>query len=574
MRRNLVSSSNLKRLDVVLPIVILGIFSGVIRAETTRSSGYAHQTYVQRMGPSTHPLRLPPVVPDQGKAPSSPNTDDISPFVLQGIHFDGNTVFNATELMALAKPYMGRLVSFTDLEDIRIAITRHYESAGYPNSGALLPSQHIEDGQVRFRIIEGRLDTVHIRGSGHLNPEYIRGRLLWGLTNQPLNSKALGERFRLLLTDPLIARLQGTLRPGEKIGSGILDLDVTTADSLDLGLSFDNHRSVSTGADTGRLVGNLRNFTGWGDDLALTLGRSQGALEGSIAWTVPVSPRDTRITIYHSKSRATVIEEPLNKIDIDNLSRRWGIGFDYPLWRWTTGHLRLGAKFEHEFSRTLFLGRGWPLSSGVEANGSAQVSVLRFVQDYALRTKIRSFAARSTVSLGIDAFDATIHDDNKPDSRFVSWVGQARQAWRLKRNGQKRDDRIVLRADLQWTNDSLLPLEQFAVGGANSVRGYRENQLVRDQGYVASIEYRHSLLTFDNPHDLKLVLFSDIGGGRYRDKHVSDSLLWSIGIGMRWKWKRLRAAIDWGCPLRSVPEPFEHDLQDDGVHFSLSFDLL
>nr|VFK56787.1 MAG: Hemolysin activation/secretion protein [Candidatus Kentron sp. TUN]VFK63631.1 MAG: Hemolysin activation/secretion protein [Candidatus Kentron sp. TUN]VFK64018.1 MAG: Hemolysin activation/secretion protein [Candidatus Kentron sp. TUN] len=575
-----------KLFGVLLTVATLGIDLEIARAEPARSQ-YANPEYTRHPGPGSRalepsihptptqepPFRLPPVVSDRAETDSSSDTSGVPRFVLKKIHFQGNTIFTAAQLMTSAKPYIGELVSLADLEDIRLAVTRHYQSAGYPNSGALLPSQHIQDGQVRLQVVEGQLDNVRIRGNGRLDSAYIRDRLRWGLTDKPLDSKALGERFQLLLTDPLIERMQGTLRPGQKPGSGILDLNVTTANPFDLGLRFDNHRSASTGADTGRLLGNLRNLTGWGDTLALTLGHSQGAMEGSIAWTIPVSPRDTRITLYHAETRATVIEEPLNEVHIDSRSRRWVMGLNYPLWRRTTGHFTLGAKFEHGFSRTWLLGQGESLSPGVESDGSARVSVFRFTQDYSLRSPTRSFSARSTLSTGVNILDATIHD-HRPDGRFVSWVGQARQAWRLKRDGQKRDDRITLRADIQWTNDSLLPLEQFAVGGANSVRGYRENQLVRDQGYIASLEYRHSLLGPGNPHDLKLVLFSDIGGGRYWDKRVPDSHLWSVGIGVRWDWKQLHAAIDWGYRLRSVPEPLDHDLQDEGVHFSLNLDLL
>jgi hemolysin activation/secretion protein len=44
-----------------------------------------------------------------------------------------------------------------------------------------------------------------------------------------------------------------------------------------------------------------------------------------------------------------------------------------------------------------------------------------------------------------------------------------------------RGDQYVLRNDLQLAKDPLLPLEQFTVGGASTVRGYRENQLVKDK---------------------------------------------------------------------------------------------
>jgi len=48
----------------------------------------------------------------------------------------------------------------------------------------------------------------------------------------------------------------------------------------------------------------------------------------------------------------------------------------------------------------------------------------------------------------------------------------------------------LTRLDVQLASAPLLPLEQIAVGGRYSVRGYRENQLVRDNGVIGSVEAR------------------------------------------------------------------------------------
>ena len=60
--------------------------------------------------------------------------------------------------------------------------------------------------------------------------------------------------------------------------------------------------------------------------------------------------------------------------------------------------------------------------------------------------------------------------------------------------------------------DRQLPtLEQFAVGGVDSVRGYQENQLVRDQGLTASLELRVPVLRKQERDVLEAVPFFDVG---------------------------------------------------------------
>ena len=85
----------------------------------------------------------------------------------------------------------------------------------------------------------------------------------------------------------------------------------------------------------------------------------------------------------------------------------------------------------------------------------------------------------------------------------------------------------------QYTGERLLALEQMAVGGVNTVRGYRENQLVRDRAVVASLEFRVPLL-FNKAGAgiLELAPFFDFGGGWdvHEDRHPET--IASTGIGL------------------------------------------
>jgi len=75
-------------------------------------------------------------------------------------------------------------------------------------------------------------------------------------------------------------------------------------------------------------------------------------------------------------------------------------------------------------------------------------------------------AARSEFSLGIGAFNATINDD-LPDSRFSLGGGR--------RSGAPPPDTLLIRGDVQLSDRALVPIEQFSLGGLESVRGYRQD---------------------------------------------------------------------------------------------------
>lgn len=517
--------------------------------------------------PDYPPPRQPSdfVLPPVEEVPQVGVTGEVR-FVLRDVQFIGNTVFDDATLRQLARTYLGRSVSMADLEGLRMRLTRYYNQAGYVTSGAILPDQHIRNGRVVYRIVEGSLTHVQVQGTQRLRPEYVSDRLSLGLT-QPLNARQLQERFQLLLTDPLIERLNGELIPGAAPGESILDLRVTRSRPYALYLGYDNHRPPSIGSEEVIMGGHLHNLTDYGDMLSFETALSEGATDYEVGFFVPLSPADTRFNLRYVRGESSVVEESLQIADIRSDFQTLELGVTQPLWRTLQESFSLGLTLALRKSQTFMLGRGTPFSLGVEDDGKSSTSVIRFTQDYVSRSRRQVLAARSTFSLGMDAFDATINE-GLPDGRFFSWIGQIQYARRLGTQGAQ----VMLRGDLQWTNDRLLPLERFAIGGATSVRGYRENEFVRDNGFDASVEFRYPLFggrLAASGHSLQLAAFYDLGSAWNKGERGDAPVISSLGGGLLWDCRVLSAAVYFAHALDEVSEKTEYDLQDDGIHFSL-----
>ncbi len=128
-----------------------------------------------------------------------------------------------------------------------------------------------------------------------------------------------------------------------------------------------------------------------------------------------------------------------------------------------------------------------------------------------------------------------------------------------------------LRGNLQLSNEALLPQERIAVGGVYSVRGYRENELVRDNGYSGSIEFHYPLFAMQGTYANQLTVFPfiDVGAG-WNDRDNADYLN-AIGIGMSWQGlKHFKADFYYAHDIRQAVPRASHDLQDDGIFFNLS----
>jgi len=204
------------------------------------------------------------------------------------------------------------------------------------------------------------------------------------------------------------------------------------------------------------------------------------------------------------------------------------------------------------------------------------VTALRAAQEFVYRTPNQVIAARSRFSVGVDALGSTIHDDGRPDSRFFAWLGQFQLVRRLDFLPLLfRDTQVIARSDLQVSDDPLLVLEQVAVGGRYTVRGYRENTLVRDNAFLASLEARVPLIRSVPWADyLQLAPFFDYGRAWNTDRDTGEPPdISSVGIGLRWG-ASIRSPVAvrtdlefyWGYPLRNV-DTQGGNAQDDGLHF-------
>ena len=79
-----------------------------------------------------------------------------------------------------------------------------------------------------------------------------------------------------------------------------------------LNLTADNHGSPSVGAEQLTFAGTYLNPTGYGDSADLAVNFSPGRYNLSAAYSVPVTVRDTRVSIDLGTTNSTVVEAPLD----------------------------------------------------------------------------------------------------------------------------------------------------------------------------------------------------------------------------------------------------------------------
>jgi hemolysin activation/secretion protein len=522
------------------------------------------------------PTLEPEVKPPALKLPPPPSPG--APALSQGIRvhvrefrFVGNSVVSDEELQAIATPYAGREIGNLELDDLRLRLTRRYTDAGYINSGAVLPDQDVSEGVVTYRIVEGRLSAIALGGSHRYDPEFLRARIGSGAEGV-LNINRLQERLQVLLQDPLIERIAAELAPGVAPGEAVLRAEVTSAPLFLAGFSLANDRSPSIGADQLEGLFAVRNLLGRGEVLALRPAKTEGLEDYGVGLSLPLTARGLTLNLRAQRTRSRVVEAPLDQLDIGANSKSYEAGLSYPLIAAPRRSLNVNAFVAKRSTDSLFLGQPSPFIPG-EPDGRTTVSVLRLGIDGVDRTPQRVLAGRLQVSHGLDAFGATVAAADIPDSKFTAMLAQLQWVQRIAGDrGQ-----LLIRGELQKANDNLLGPEKYSVGGIDSVRGYRRDLLVRDNGWLGSLEYRHRLARVPlraaagaDEGTLQLVVFADTGQAWDHDSPAGVQRVSSVGTGVRWEpVPGVDAQALYGHALNNVSTPTRTS-QDRGIHLRLS----
>ena len=321
------------------------------------------------------------------------------------------------------------------------------------------------------------------------------------------------------------------------------------------------------GTDRRQVQITHNNLLGFGDRFNIQYTNTDGSdAISDLSYTVPINPYNGTIKVAYNYFDSQIIEEPFDLLDIKSELNRYEIAYRQPIYQTPTEDVALGISFTRDDSSTSLLNTNFPLSRGASDEGKINISALRFFQEYTNRNERQVFALSSQFSIGIDAFNATINNNDLPDSKFFAWRGQAQYLRLLSSNIS-----LLFRSDLQFSDRPLVALEQFSLGGAFNVRGYRQDALLADNGLFASTELRTTLVTIPKWRTtLQLASFVDFGTVWNTDDVSFDkNTLVSVGAGLRLQVSDFLAArIDWGIPLTDL-EDSDDTLQENGVYFSV-----
>lgn len=594
--------------NLFLTFFFLGLLAEPTKAQTMAPAGSSTtqipqgtiaQPRIPRLVPPENrpPERLPEQPPTPQQLTPPPLPSDIEPPVVESsdpesikvteFRIVGNTAFATEELQKITNKYLNKKLSNAQLVEVSSEIARVYYNAGYVTSGAvtMVPeaTQTQKQGVVEIQIIEGELEKIEVtpaQDSMRLNTNYISSRIAIA-SGKPLNINRLQEALQLLQLNPLISGINATLSTGSRPGTSILQVKVTESPSFRTQFFLDNNRDPSVSTFERGFQITQSNLTGLGDEIDLLYANTNGSNRVDVSYSLPLTPYNTTLELSYNFDGSRVVEEPFEELDIRSESNYYEITLRQPIIQSVNQGVydNFTVALTGSFRDTHFslLGESFPLSPGADEDGNIRITALRFSQEWVRQDTESVFALRSEFNFGLNALDSTMVE--QPQGLDVTWPNSEFFAWRFQSQWVKLlapNTVFLIRGNGQLSNNPLFSSEQISIGGVNSVRGYRQDEILTDNGIVISTEFRIPILEVPEVKGLlHIVPFFDygIGWNNANNPDPDPQNLAGIGVGLQWRQGEVfNLRFDYGIPLISV-EGEKNNWQENGIYLRLEWNL-
>jgi hemolysin activation/secretion protein len=432
--------------------------------------------------------------------------------------------------------------SIGQLQQAADLVTQYYRERGLILAHAVVPVQDVDDGVVELQIYEGTLGRIIAEG----NKLYSEKRLqvpFKGLIGQPVHRQEI-ETALLQLTDYPGLSIFGIFQPGQVIGTTDLVLRVQEEDRFDIAYRFDNHGQQQTGRLRFRPTVEWNNITRTGDQLALSIQQTYNP-EKSTFKSIDYKnhlPYGIQIGFSYNNNEFDVAGR-LASLQISAESEQIGGWIEKNWIRSRLLNFSTRARFVSKDSETT--ARGNPTN-----RDALSVLSIEAIFDQ-VDTRFRGInLATVEFSHGfndmLDAIGKSSKSEALPAGLRPSRQGGSGSfaegefnklfATASRLQSVRPNMSLLLRSEFQWSEDLLLPMEQYSMGGPDNVRAFPQAQFLMDKALFGSLELIHNMpfitdvRAFGNRtwgELIQLALFFDYAIGRLNDPLASEVQDWA-----------------------------------------------
>jgi hemolysin activation/secretion protein len=382
-------------------------------------------------------------------------------------------------------------LDFDQLQRVADAITKHYREAGFIVAKAYLPVQTVgKDGIVHIDVLEGRIGKIEVQGTKHYRPwviaasaEHLRGK---PLLKSDVDTALLYDR------DLPGVSVSSTFQPGEKTGDTDLIMVAREAKRpYTVTLGANNYGTDVTGRYRAEASVAWNNPLGIGDRLVAGI---QYAFDphqntyGSVGYSVPFAKvPGLGFTVGADRSELQLNSGQFAALNVRGPTQRY---FGGTQWKFVNQRdLSMTGSLQYVHEESALKSLDLPLS-----DERFNVAQLGFTLDHTDRRfhglDLLTVAVRK--SLNDDSQQPDLVSPHHARSFLVTKLGYTRIQFLAP------TQQLFFKFAAQYTNDALVPMEQFVIGGPDSVRAYPLADNLSDRGLYSALEYHIDAPGFAN----------------------------------------------------------------------------
>ncbi len=474
-----------------------------------------------------------------------------------------------------------RGLTLTQIERLATDVENYYHDRGLKLAKAFLPRQAMRNGVLVIEVMNGKLGAVEVENNTLYSTDAIIGPFQDILLN-PVTFDQIEERMFLINDYPGI-NISGLFKPGYQVGDTKLHLTLQDENQFNGTLRLDNHGSELTGEIRGFAQFYWNNPTGTADQFNLAILQStspDNTTYGQFAYRLPLFDPRLHLSISASTNQFILDQSQdasgsVSQLGITGKTKQAGVDIDYAFKRrraasWW-GHLI------YDTTETI-------LDSDEFGNLGLddKIKNLRLSTQFDVLNSENKILHLGSVTLSRGEFDFGAGDGRdeqysklNADYTLMTFVPLPRF---------NTVTRILIKSELQYSNNPLPSAEQYALASPTKVRAYPVNQFSADKALYLGFEWVFNApawLKFDslsqrNIHQkIQPVLFINAAKGRQNTLTGAgdiDGTLIDAGFGFQFGFgKRINGNLQFTFPINDKFSIDSITVPDDRVKMVFDF---
>ncbi len=489
-------------------------------------------------------------------------TEESLTFTISSFEVEGNHLLEAATIDSVLAPFVGENKSFATVQEALEALEQAYAKIGYSTVLVTLPEQRLQEGMVKFKVVEGRVARIEFDKKRYFDEENVVFSLPSLKIGETPNIDEMSANLAQVGSSPA-KRLNVVFKPGEEEGDVVANVKISEKNPIRWAATLDTTGAHRTGLFRAGIAYQNSNMFNMDHVLTMQVITSpdkhlKDVKIGAISYHIPFYEWNSSVDaiVAYSSVNSGGISTSVGNFNVQGAGSVYEVHYTQNIDRWGDWEPKASLGFSYRVFKTHV-----ELINTVQ-NLVPPVTIHPVDLTLSLSKSTEPHFFNGYLSLvqnipfgSLGTTDTFAQIGLRPHSRasyFLARYG-ADYSYLFKSGWQVRG-----RLNGQFTRDMLMSGEQFGMGGHDSIRGLDERALSNDTGNQVTFEaytpdfgkYVTDYLTFlPENFRVRALTFWDAGTVKRNHPDVFESQgshAQSAGFGLRAAFgENVDFSIDW-----------------------------